>query len=234
MGQLTRGQIVTQGLAEAGADTTYTVLANVAFNAWLKKVYDAHSWPFLIRKASGVSLVAGSTSLSIGAGAAAITPQIKTIVGPINIYRSDRTVLAKAQIQQLMHGGVEWDEVAQSPTTWRGIPAFFKIRGSATTPGQWDLIPGPFPDRDFLLTFDYVVSPDLMITTTAGDSLVPLYPNDETMIQAVRAWSLMFNEKENYQIERDILAAKVMNDRAIYGMVEGTNDMLLLDGGVFR
>ena len=73
-----------------------------------------------------------------------------------------------------------------------------------------------------------------MIPTDPGDSAVPLYENDRTMIQAVNVFVLKYKKDDTYEREAQILVAMVNEDRIKYGSEPGMNDSLFLDPKIFR
>jgi hypothetical protein len=110
------------------------------------------------------------------------------------------------------------------------VPTKFKVRASSGFTGRWHLIPDPIPNQNLLLGFNYLETP-ADITDTA---VVPLYPSDATMIQAVMVDALIYMNNEKADSERDMLGVMVVNDRVRYGEVTGTNDQLGLDPSTFR
>jgi hypothetical protein len=234
MGSLTRAQIVSQGLAEAGYDTTYQTIAETDLNARLQRIYSQFPWPFLQKRIAGVALTQGATSLDIGAGAAGVTNGIQRILNPMYLYRSDYTYSGRIQIRQIAGGPVDLDETVNNPATLTGPPQLMKVRQHNTTPGKWTLVPLPIPDRVYLLAVDYIDIPAPIATGAGGDSTVPVYPNDSTLIKIVETWALKHAKHETYATERDVLADMIIQDRVVYGSVDGTNDNLGLDDGVYR
>lgn len=231
MGQLTRLQIVTQGQLQAGRDDLATPL-NIYFNAWLRSQYAAWPWPFLVRKQTGLALAAGAASISFGAGAT-VTPEVQRIIDPIFVYDSTYTTKARSRIRQLTSGDLLEDETINNPAIWRGLPTTFKVRADPTLWGKWTLVPIPIPDRNYLLTFDYLHQP----ADVAADATVPIYPNDRTMIQAVFSETLKYANGADdpaYQQALDVLGAMTIDDRVKYGVVPGTNDVVQLDQSIFR
>lgn len=97
----------------------------------------------------------------------------------------------------------------------------------------WELIPFPLPDRTYLVSFDYMYYPaDPCPNTTS----IPLYPNDETMEQAIQAAALRHMNgpaDESYQASLAELNSMVVKDRITDGQVDGTNDLMRLDPDVF-
>lgn len=232
MGALTRGTIVSEGGLQAG-DTSLGTRMNAALNAWLRSMYAAWPWPFLERRKSGLALAAGDTSVAVGGGSGGVTPQIQRILNPIYVYNSAYSKRGRATIRQLTGGPIDLDESANSSSVGRGMPAAFKVRGKSTGFGVWDLIPYPVPDAAYLLAFDYLELP----ADLSSDSDIPLYPNDRTMIQLVMSEVLKYKEGADgpgYQGALQVLGSMVGEDRAKFGVVPGTNDLVQLDADVFR
>lgn len=231
MGQLTRGTIVTEGMRLAGR-TDLSTQANIWFNAWLRSVYRSWTWPFLHKKALAVSLTAGTTSISFGAGSTE-TLEVQHIFDPIKVYSSDKRTLGIARIRQLEDGSLYSDEdlIDWSQTNNRGLPHAMRVRPDTSVWGKWTLLPYPVADNNYLLKIEYLVQP----ADISSDATVPIYPNDQTMIQAVKVDTLNFMHMfEQYALEKQILEDMRTSDKIKYGQVMGINDKLTLDGGVFR
>lgn len=236
MSKLTRLQIVTTGMLKGGRDDLASVM-NERLNSWLRKEYASWPWTFLKRKKTGLVLATATTSLTIGAGSSSITEEIQRVLDPILVYNSTYSTKARARISQLVGGGIDFDEIVNNPLTNIGIPTRFKVRADTATWGKWNLIPFPVPDRDLLLTFDYLTLPADIDTSTAGDSEIPLYPSDRTMIQAVLTETLLDAngaDDSAYNAALDLLGSYTIDDRVKYGQVPGDNDLVQLDPGVFR
>ncbi len=229
MGQLTRATIVSEGLLKAG-NTSLTTRANVWFNAWLRSTYRAWPWPFLHKRATGIALAQGATSLTFGNGSTE-TLEVQRVLDPIWVYDSAYATRARARIRPVVGDvGLNLDETINSPTGNVGLPEFFKVRASNTVWGTWTLQPVRVPDKAYLLAVDYLVQP----ADISSDATVPVYPNDQTMIQCVCAHAWQYMGDERYGEGLQILASMVTDDRMKYGEVAGTNDMVSLDPGVFR
>lgn len=228
MGLLTANQIISQGMALAGRDGISTQMFS-ALDNWLRSQAASWAWPYTQARASGLALSAGSTSLNVG-GTGDITNLILRIYDPIYVYSSDRSTRMVARIRELLDGPLGMDENAINTSSARGVPSSFKVRSQALAFGRWTLIPYPVPDRDLLLAFDYQIQPP----TLASTSTIPPYPNDRTMVQAVKAFACDYAKRPEAQRELDVLASMVVDDRDKFGQVPGTNDMEALDGGVFR
>lgn len=228
MGTLTRGQIVTEGLLLAG-NANLVDRANQWLNSWLRSHYRSWPWPFLIRRAQNITLSAGATSLLVGGGNNGITEQVQRLYDPVYVYTADKKSRAIARIRSVIAGPVDMDESALNPSDNIGMPAYFKVR-SGTTWGTWQLEPYPYPNQNYNLAFDYLIQP----ADITSDATVPVYPNDQTMIQAVVAWSSRYMKLEGAGGELELLSAMGSDDRLKYGEVPGINDQLQLDGASFR
>lgn len=233
MGKLTRTQIITQGITLAGKDSASASLAAfivTSWNAWLRSTYKGWLWPYLNTQATGISLVTGASSLTIGGGVGGITPDIADIFDPVYMYTSDYKYLGVGRIRQLRGGSPEREPSIIDPATNKGIPQEFKARESVTTEGQWVLTPYPFPDRNLLLSLDYKVQ----LADTSADSDKPRYTNDRTLIYAAKVMTLEHMKDETYPNELELLASMVAQDFAKDASRTGTNDNLGLDSSVFK
>jgi hypothetical protein len=227
MGSLTRGQIVTEGLLLAG-NANLTTRANQWLNSWLRSHYRSWPWPFLIRRAQNITLSAGATSLLVGGGNNGITEQVQRLYDPVYVYTADKKSRAIARIRSVIAGPVDMDESVLDPADNRGMPQYFKVR-SNTVWGTWQLEPYPYADQTYSLAFDYLIQP----ADITSDATVPVYPNDQTMIQAVVAWASRYMKLESAGGELELLSAMGSDDRLKYGEVPGINDQLKLDGASF-
>lgn len=230
MGALSFNDLIQTGLNIAGR-TDLSSLATVWLNSWLRSQYKSWPWPFLYRRVTNISLPAGTQLLTVGAGNATITLPIQQVRDPIWVYASDYSKRSRARIRKLIDGPIYWDESVNNPATGVGLPNHFKVRANATTWGAWDLVPHPIPDVSYLLALDYLEQPaDFVQASTSS----PIYPNDHTMYQAVVVAAQQYlNNYNQYAKELDVLSAMAINDRVKYGMVEGTNSDLPLDGEIF-
>jgi hypothetical protein len=228
MGALTVSQILQQGLRKAG-NTNLTDNALIWFNAWLKSTYSGWRWPFLRKRASDIALAAGATSLTVGGGVGGVTDSIFYIRDPIYIYNSARTTKSKARIRNVDDNSFEFDESVRDTSNGRGLPESFKVRDTATE-GQWQLIPFAVPDAAYSLAFDYYFTPAALVAANT-----PRYPNDRTMIQSVVCDALQDMKRyDEYTVELEILSSMVADDRAKFGIVPGTMDVLTLDPNTYR
>lgn len=234
MGSMTRAQIVTAGMQRAGR-TDIATIANGYLNNRLRTWYSRFQWPFLTRRATAVALAQGSQSLAFGAGSGGETLPVRLILNPMWVYTSDYSQRGKLLVRQLTDGEIWQDETVNNPASNLGLPAIAKVKADKTTWGLWSIVPQPFPDRAYLLAIDYVVQPADIDTSTAGDSTIPLYPNDETMIQAVEADVLRFSRKlQEWQLAEGRLGELMAGDKLSFAIVPGTNDLVGLDPNTFR
>lgn len=233
MGKLTRTQILTQGITLAGKATSsaaFVSLVATSWNAWLRSTYKGWLWPFLTAQTAGVALAAGTQSLVIGGGQGGVTDDIDDIYDPVYVYTADYAVYDKARVRQI-HGGPSYREPSIiNPTINTGLPVEFKARPHPTIEGRWTLTPYPFPDKAYRLSLDYKVLP----ADTSGDTDVPNYRNDRTLIYAAKVCTLEHMKDESYPSELQLLAAMVGQDYAKDAAKTGTNDNLGLDPNTFR
>lgn len=229
MGQLTRGTIVSEGLLIAG-DTSLTTRANIWLNAGLRELYRSWPWPFLHKRHNGISLPAGTASFNFGNGATEAL-EVARIFAPINVYSSDYSITAHARVRQFTEHNLSTDEITQDPAKNVGIPTDFRVSPSNSVWGTWTLRPSPIPDKALLISLDCLIQP----ADLSGDSSVPIYPNDETLIQIVVAQALRWNEElERGEAEYGRLEQMKVADRLRYGSVPGLNDLWGFDSGVFK
>lgn len=233
MGVLTRTELLAAGQNKAGNNSTaLTTRLTTEFQAWLDRQYSGWSWPFLKKRVTGLSLSAGTTSLTIGNGNGGVTREIIKLRSPVLFYTTDRATKGKAPIVQADgDADTHWDETLADSAVWRGSPLQFKAR-HGTTRGTWDLVPMPFPHVALNLAVDYYERPAAL-----GASSVPIYPEDSTLIMAICALALVDQKgiaSPEAQTALEELGAMVARDRATHGQVPGENDMLQLDSSVFR
>lgn len=231
MGDMTRDAIIEAGQGRMGnKSSALQERLVVDFQAWLTRQYQSWSWPFLKKRAVGISLAQGATSLTVGNGNGGITNKIiKLGNSPIIYYTSDRSVTGKAPIVQSEDVSLTFDETLANSTTFKGTPNRFKVRRNGE--GIWDIIPLPFPDRALLLGIPYYEQPAAL-----ASSGVPIYPSDATMIQAVVYLANADQKKASHpdtQTSLQLLEAMISRDRANFGADEGENDVVQLDPSVF-
>lgn len=234
MSYKTLGTLVEEGCKRIGRDDDdleAEVLKGVL--NWLRQTYLSWPWPFLHESRAQLSLPTGTTALTIGGGNGGITPEIQKVIDPIWVQTSDGGIRAMARIRQLTGGNdTHEEERVQSSATWRGLPSVFRVRPSTSTPGVWSLVPMPYPDKDYLISFDYIVLPANITSTDK-----PIYPNDLTIVQAASVEALLYtngHDDAGYQDAIQVLARRTAEDRTRFGSAPGINDVIQLDGNVFR
>src|SRR5690606_1001687 len=128
------------------------------------------------------------------------------------------------RLQTVMGASAENDEDVLDPATNVGLPDRFRAWPDASLGGKWTLVPNRIPDQAYLLTFSYLELPGVL----TNGSAVPLYPEDETMIQAilVRAMKHKNDDHEQpaaYQAAVEELRAMSVQDRIRHGQAPGIN-----------
>ncbi len=237
MGTMTRTELITEGLTIAGR-TGDTSRALTGLRTWLHSQYRAWDGPFLRKAREGLALPAGTQNLPFGAGEGGITNLVKRVMNPIWVYDSAYGTRAKTLIVSLDAGDPNSNETINDPAAATGLPRQWKLRQIASTVSPyyqtWKLQPTPVPDRAYLLAFDYIEIP---IDPCPSGSTIPLYPNDQTMIQCVVAKALLFANgvgDPDFIAASAVLAEMVKNDRLHDGFQTGTNYSVDLDSGTFK
>jgi hypothetical protein len=222
MGLLTRSEIVTQGMYTAGRDDL-TTLANTWLQNWLNSVAAAWDWQILRNEAT-VSLSA--QQMDIGNGSGGISERILRVNDEMWWYTTDRNTRGRIELRDQNAG--PRDRI--QPTTTVGSPASVRILKPGI--GVARLSFEPTPDK----TYNLFVSYQHMGAQLTGDSSVPWYENDETMIQAVAYKTHEYVDGKDAPVTvaaQQMLSALVNNDKYRYGIAAGQNDTLYKDPKVF-
>ena len=236
MGSLTRLQLVTEAGLLAANDAIPEHLKK-GLNRMLRVAYAAWQWPFLHRRAESIAWSAGTTSIDVGAGSNGVTLEIQRIFSPVAFRTSDYSTRGRAHVRQLVESATSLDDVLRDPSTSRGLPQQLFALPYPGTWGKYTLKPDVVPDRDLLLAFDYLCMPADIDTSTPGDSTVPLYPNDETMMHMLYAVQILNDEGADsmeYAEAMKSVSNKILADTDLFGSTTGVNDSLDLDPDVFR
>lgn len=232
--QYSCADLISNGLLLAG-DTSLTAVAVVWLNNWLRSQYAAWAWPFLQKRASGLTIAAGTESKLVGAGSGGVTDDIQSIYDPLYFYTTDRRARGMCRLVNLTGGDMSHDEDMRDDATQRGIPSQAKCRPSSTVNNQFTLIFDPVPDIDYLFSFDYIIQPaDEVTSANSGGTAVPMYPNDQTIIQAVKVAALNHMKDPSAPDEDAKLSAMVSGDRIKYGQTPGVNEDWGLNGKTFK
>jgi hypothetical protein len=231
MARLTFAQIVTQGGLLGGNDAVSTWIGT-KLKAWLRKHYAAWPWPFLITQATGLSLPAGTTELTVGAGSGGLTPQVSRLFSPIMVRTSDFRTRTKAPIRQVVGGPPEMAFGNVDTATQTGAPMHCVVLPSQTAAGllQQIIQPYPIPEQAYVIGFTYQKMPDDPASTD-----VPIYPNEMTLIQAAKCAAIEYDRSADpfYTEQLTELASMVTADRDAYGGSASFGDMMQLDDDVF-
>jgi hypothetical protein len=109
-----------------------------------------------------------------------------------------------------------------------GRPSFARVR-HAGLPGKRIIDFDVKTDQAYKLKIGYYEIPD-----DPADGDIPIYPNDLTLIQAVKVFILRYVKSMDLDGELNILINRVNEDRLKYGIETGINDSPLLDPKTFR
>lgn len=203
MGQMTTADLISTALEEAG-DTGLSTIALTWMKPIMQRLWAAHDWPFLRRGYGPISLSSGITSLNLGDSGA-----IPTLTGNITepIIRIRKVSLADS-VNNGYKGFLWLDETAEvdpvdrqawADTLSRGTPVAAEVVPSAgqtayTGVYRWCLKFAQPTDRAYRILVDACV----ILQSSFSALVVPMYPFDDTLIQAiiVRAFRQMNDERE--------------------------------------
>lgn len=228
MGERTVDTIINEGLL-AGGDDTIPTRALVALNSWLQTQAAAWPWPHVIRKVSGIALPAQTSVLTVGAGGGGISDIIKEVRRPIRLYSSDFKTRSQLDLIDGDETQANFDSTIAAGQAQYGLPVYAKVTAQYGTRGAWDLQPFPIPDKAYLLTFPIHVIPASYVL-----GQTPWYPEDSTMIKFVEAFARQWNKQPDWQLQMQIVASKVAEDRIRHGSVQGFNEVVELDHKTFK
>lgn len=218
MASRTFDDIVTEGMLKAGRDDLAERVRGY-FNDWLSR--QARSWPW--------PQLTAQKEYSVPAGTVlwdTMTDPLSRILDECWLYRTDRTARQRLRIRQvasaplgLLDGGTGMPVSAQ---VFRDTDWFWSFRFDRAT------------DRDYLVTFPGVTIPARIAAPWTD---IPWYPEDDTCIQAVMVETLKYvngPDDSSYQAALAELSEMVSIDRVRHGVTPSQNNLLTLDGGVFR
>lgn len=226
MGMLSRGNVVSTALNLAG-NTGLTTQANTWLNAFLGSVYASWAWPFLLRRYGPYTLAAGTASTVVGQGSGSITEGLLRIDRVLLLGASDTD--AKQDVELVSSQTVDaTDTPGALAGVAKGTPSKALLEISdpslATTPFRWILNWIPRPDIAYRYElYAYRRPPDL---SDDGDGV--LYPNDQTLIQAVYVQALRHQADERWVPEDAKLRSLVSEDRLMFGRQPAQNTKLML------
>lgn len=245
MGDLTRGQLLFQAGLAAGDDSVST-FARTWLDAWLKRTAKSWMWPLLKSRVRDLPIAAGAASVgvgigyptTIGNGVDSLDFHVHRLLNGVVFWRSASgySPNGRAFIRPFNSVDPSTDESVSDPLGRMGYPETIKVRQAAD--GALGLYPNPTPKVPLLFSMDVLLIPPSLTTGSEGDVEVPWYPNDKTLLQAVKVAILesgTSGEKSAlFDDESAKLADMVSADREFDGEQAGDNEILTLDRSVFR
>lgn len=242
MGDLTRAQLLAQAGLAAGDDSQGS-FARTWLDAWMKRTAKSWTWPVLKKRIADVPMAMGDESVVVGLGTGNTAYHIHRLLNGQIMWRSASGFSPRGRmfIRPLADMDPDTDQDTSDPLARKGSPETCVVRvgnNNNPLPGYLTLFPNPTPDRAILLAFDAHVIPASMTAGVAGDINIPWYPNDKTLLQAVKCAILESNtageKSQLFDDEMTKLAAMVVDDRDFDGTQAGDNEVFQLDPQVFR
>lgn len=203
MGQMTVTNLISTALEEAG-NTGLSTIALTWMSPIMQRLWAAHDWPFLRREYGPLTMASGVTYFDLGDSGA--NPILSSnITEPVIRVRK----ISIADSANNGYKGFLWldesadvdptDRQAWADTLSRGTPFAAELISSAGQSGytgvyRWRVRFAVPTDRAYRLLVDACVIPQ----TVFSGGIVPMYPNDDTLIQAiiVRTYRHMNDERE--------------------------------------
>lgn len=212
-----------------GRDNLATVM-NAALNDWLDRAGRSWTWPVLTRRTEPLTLGAGLTELTLGAGSGGITRRLTHVIGRPWILTGTLQAPTSRSKLALFSLHDSTDALLSSfPST--GRPRRFAIE--RLSQDQLKMVFDVVTDQPYLLNITtHELEPRIVTGTT-----VPWYPEDETMIQAVMAATLRQEngpESPSYQAAIAELTDLMATDKIRHGTSASLNTTMGLDEEVYR
>ncbi len=223
MGLLTQLELITEAGERAG-DTGLATRLQVWIRTALDSLYAAKLWSFTRNRVSYT-----------GAGTVIYLPEDGGLTTSFQLYDVDKAALynvgnwvrdldlVEPQDQASVNDPL-FATAASTGQPQRLILEKANTRGAVA--GQFTLRPSPAPDRSYTYAFDLygVLSTELAYSASAR----PLYPVDETIIQALKVEIFGHMNDEREEVERGRLEGMIMRDAGRYAMKGRTSKALRL------
>lgn len=221
MGAMTRGTLISEALEIAG-DTSLTPRAQAAFNAALLRIYASAPWPFLRRRLGPTTVNAGTRTVNVGTGA---------VIFPVRIHSVEKAWLGDPRgrsepypLEVYNSDGLDGAEPLLTPNMGRGRPQSLICTQTESSAWAWSLeFEKPVDQAYPMLLLAHVIPNDLTDNTQT-----PIYPNDLTLLQAIKLYALEHQSDERWMVENGKLESFIENDRAIYLKLSQTNSKVPL------
>jgi len=211
MGSMTRSTLISEALELAG-DTSLTPRAVQWFNAALAELYAAAPWSFVCRWFGPHNVPAGSTSLIAGT---AIGDDADSFV-PVRIHSIIKLQCADGANEPLE---VALDATDLLPASSNPLLPLAPRQGQ---PPKRAYVAEPGNAGAWTVTFEYptdraysfAVYAHIIPNDLTSDSDRPAYPNDDTIMAAIRAKA--YEHQKDGLGFNEVYRAKVAADRLLY------------------
>lgn len=211
MGMLSYADLLSESL-ELSGDTSLQPRAIAWLNAALVNLYTSAAWPFLIDRYGPFEIPVGYQALDAFGNGEGTENGIFTIhkvfVG--NMQGGKRRELGVKQVLNMTAD----DEEMLNPPDQRGGTATELIMSGSGQPFRWNLSLNRMTAEPFRMVYVAQAVPPSFTVAQIND--FPAYPNDETIIQCIKAKALFHQGDERWTIEEDRLQQMVRQDRVVH------------------
>lgn len=223
---LDRDNLVREALELAG-NIGLTARANVWLNLWLAKVYAAWPWPFLRARYGPFSVNQGVNSYTFGDGEGGTNDKIQAILRVMFADSTNNGWKGDVPIDDDFGMGASRDPFWQdsaSPTLPSGVLVEISTDAGYTSAYRWKInFADSYTNKAYRIAIVAKRRPaDLSVGTD-----VPLYPNQETIVQAIFAKALEHQNDERAEAANAKLRAMEAQDRVVHGKQPGSTKMQL-------
>lgn len=213
MGRMTRVQLINEAL-ELSGDTSLFTRAVFWLNAALEDLYASAAWPFLLQRVQ-VSESAGSYYLGQGSSEPSFGENglVNTPVYMIHklLWADSGSGSARGEVELVNSAGTNsMDDPLLEPTrsSVRG-PPIKAILSNTTSAYDWFVEFSGVLDRAYRFVVVYQQMPEWLTT----DNARPIYPVDETIVQALVVKAMFHQEDNRFAVEQGKLNALKANDQ---------------------
>lgn len=246
MGRKTRSELMALAGILANNEEAQSIV-RTWLDDWLQRTAKTWPYPMLKSRASGIAVAAGALGVNVNGGDVGQTgASIHRILNGVIFWRAQTgyNPNGRALIRPFDASVDPSRDISVSdPTQRRGLPETARIytgvqeTGNAES-GSVSIFLDPVPDRAIYLAFDYWMIPAALGSSESFDTLKPWYPNDRTLVEAIKLCILDMDKGDEpdpaHAAQEMKVAGMVIDDRDFDGSQAGDNEFMQLDPNVFR